>query len=77
MQEEVKPEEKIVEVTQMKIQSPAFEHGQAIPREYACDGEDVSPPLVFTDIPKGTKSLAIVVDDPLDCLESSTRYKRA
>lgn len=64
MQEEVKPKEKLVEVAQMKIQSPAFEHGQAIPRKYACDGEDVSPPLVFTDVPKGTKSLAIVVDDP-------------
>ena len=57
-------EHKIVEVVQMKIQSPAFEHEQAIPRKYTCDGEDVSPPLVFRDVPKGTKSLAIVVDDP-------------
>ncbi len=48
----------------MKIQSSAFEHNKPIPRKYTCDGEDVSPPLTFADMPKGTKSLAIVVDDP-------------
>jgi hypothetical protein len=48
----------------MKIHSSAFEHNQPIPRKYACDGEDVSPPLTFADVPEGTKSLALVVDDP-------------
>lgn len=65
IQEEVKTKEKeLWEVAQMKIQSSAFEHNQPIPRKYTCDGEDVSPPLTFADVPKGTKSLALVVDDP-------------
>lgn len=48
----------------MHIESPAFEHHKPIPKKYTCEGQDVSPPLVFNDIPKGTKSLALVMDDP-------------
>ena len=48
----------------MKISSPAFENGQRIPKQFTCEGEDVSPPLVIKEIPKLTKSLAIIVDDP-------------
>ncbi len=48
----------------MKIYSSAFEHGQPIPSKYACEGENVSPPLAFEDVPGETKSLALVVDDP-------------
>jgi len=46
------------------IQSPAFEEGGSIPSRYTCDGEDVSPPLVWSGIPAGTRSLALIVDDP-------------
>ncbi len=53
-----------VEVVQMKVQSSAFQQGEAIPRRYTCDGEDLSPPLSFSDVPAATKSLAIIVDDP-------------
>lgn len=53
-----------VEVVQMKVQSSAFQQGQAIPRRYTCDGEDLSPPLSFSEVPAATKSLAIVMDDP-------------
>jgi len=35
-----------------------------IPRRYTCDGEDVSPPLEWNDVPEGTKSLALICDDP-------------
>ncbi len=35
-----------------------------IPKKYTCDGDDVSPELVFSDIPDGTESLALVMDDP-------------
>lgn len=35
-----------------------------IPKKYACDGIDVSPPLVWTSVPEGTKSFAIICDDP-------------
>ena len=51
-------------VAPLEITSHAFEDGGAIPRRNTCDGENVSPPLSFTDPPEGTRSLALVVDDP-------------
>ncbi len=48
----------------MKIVSPKFEPNGAIPSAYSCEGADRSPPLRFEGIPAGTKSLALVVDDP-------------
>jgi Raf kinase inhibitor-like YbhB/YbcL family protein len=48
----------------MKITSAAFEHNQQIPARFTCQGEDVNPPLEFHDIPEGTKSLVLIVDDP-------------
>ena len=44
--------------------SSAFEHGAPIPARHTCDGEDLSPRLEWTDPPAGTKSLALLVDDP-------------
>ena len=46
------------------ITSAAFTEGGMIPREYTCDGRDVSPALAWTGAPEGTKSLAIICDDP-------------
>ncbi|MFA6921741.1 MAG: YbhB/YbcL family Raf kinase inhibitor-like protein [Gallionella sp.] len=48
----------------MIIESPSFMHEGSIPLRYTCDGLNVSPPLIWRDIPAGTKSLAIIVDDP-------------
>lgn len=48
----------------MQIDSIAFEHHSPIPKKYTCEGQDVSPPLAFHDVPKGTKSLALIMDDP-------------
>lgn len=48
----------------LKIESPAFSDGGAIPSLYTCDGRDVSPPLSWTGIPADGKSLALVCDDP-------------
>lgn len=48
----------------MQIQSNAFEQNRPIPRKYTCDGENISPPLTFVDVPREAKSLALVVDDP-------------
>lgn len=46
------------------LSSTAFEDGQQLPAEYSCDGEDRSPPLSWSDPPEGTRSFALVVDDP-------------
>ena len=48
----------------LKITSTAFEEGNDIPSKYTCDGEDINPPLSVDDIPAGTKTLAIIVEDP-------------
>lgn len=47
----------------MQIES-VFESQQFIPAKYTCDGENVSPPLRFMQIPQGAKSLVLIVDDP-------------
>ena len=48
----------------LTLTSPAFSHNGSIPREYTCEGEDVSPALSWSGVPDGTKSLALIVDDP-------------
>jgi len=47
-----------------KIESPAFQDDGMIPAKYTCDGLNVSPPLKWTSSPPGTKSLALICDDP-------------
>ena len=49
---------------ELKVKSSAFEHNGLIPRKYTCDGNDVNPPLTIEDIPEGTESLALTIDDP-------------
>ncbi len=46
------------------LTSSAFTHQGEIPVKYTCDGEDISPPLSWKALPHGTKSLALIVDDP-------------
>jgi hypothetical protein len=48
----------------LKLTSPAFGEGLSIPSRYTCEGDDVSPPLSWSGVPAGTKSLALIVDDP-------------
>lgn len=48
----------------MKMTSPAFQNNEKIPRKYTCDGDDVNPTLRIEDVPEGTASLALIVDDP-------------
>jgi len=48
----------------MKIKSPAFEEGGFIPAKYTCTSDDVNPPLLFEDVPRNAKSLALIFDDP-------------
>lgn len=48
----------------MQITSPAFDHGGSIPMVFSCEGHDASPPLQWGQVPKGTRSFALIVDDP-------------
>jgi Raf kinase inhibitor-like YbhB/YbcL family protein len=48
----------------LSLTSTAFKSGEKIPSKYTCEGEDISPPLAFDGVPEGTKSLALIVDDP-------------
>ena len=51
-------------MTALKIESTAFADGGDIPRKYTCEGADVSPPLAWSGVPEGTRSLVLIVDDP-------------
>jgi Raf kinase inhibitor-like YbhB/YbcL family protein len=46
------------------VNSPAFEAGGRIPRKYTRAGENLSPPLAWSELPAGTRSLALVLEDP-------------
>jgi hypothetical protein len=46
------------------LTSSAFKEGEQIPRQYTCDGVNVSPPLEWTGVPKTAQTLAIIADDP-------------
>jgi Raf kinase inhibitor-like YbhB/YbcL family protein len=48
----------------LTIASPAFKNGSLIPALYSCKGRDISPALSWSDAPSGTKSLALILDDP-------------
>ena len=48
----------------IKLTSAAFKEGESIPRQYTCDGVNVSPPLEWSGVPKSAKTLAIIADDP-------------
>lgn len=48
----------------LAIKSPAFKNQEYIPKKYTGDGRDINPPLIFENVPKGTKSLVLIMDDP-------------
>ncbi|HTY10434.1 MAG TPA: YbhB/YbcL family Raf kinase inhibitor-like protein [Bacteroidota bacterium] len=48
----------------MKVSSTAFNEGETIPKKFTCDGDNISPPLEWSGIPGGTKSIALIADDP-------------
>jgi Raf kinase inhibitor-like YbhB/YbcL family protein len=51
-------------MTEFALESGAFEHAQPIPKRHTCDGEDVSPPLHWTNVPEEARSLVLLLDDP-------------
>ncbi|MGH9419448.1 MAG: YbhB/YbcL family Raf kinase inhibitor-like protein [Thermoanaerobaculia bacterium] len=48
----------------LALTSSAFTQGGNIPSKYTCEGDDLSPPLIWTGAPSATKSFALIVDDP-------------
>lgn len=48
----------------MRVTSPSFEHKGMIPDKFTCKGENINPAIVIEDIPKATKSMVLIVDDP-------------
>ena len=48
----------------LTVSSSAFQEGDKIPAKYTCEGQDISPPLAWSELPAGTRSLALIVDDP-------------
>lgn len=52
------------EAEKLTVSSKAFTEGSTIPKEFTADGNDVSPGITWSEVPKGTKSLAITCEDP-------------
>lgn len=48
----------------MSLTSPVLSNGGIIPKLYTCQGKNISPPLEWTNLPSGTESLALIMDDP-------------
>ena len=48
----------------LSVSSPAFDNNGYIPAKYTCQGDDVNPPIAIGNIPDGTLSLALILDDP-------------
>jgi len=48
----------------LTLTSPSFAAGQAMPKKYSCEDGERSPPLAWSGVPAGTKSLALIMDDP-------------
>jgi Raf kinase inhibitor-like YbhB/YbcL family protein len=59
--EEGKDEQAMVTI---QMTSPVFKEGETIPEKYTCEGDDLSPPLAWSQLPEQTKSVALVCEDP-------------
>lgn len=50
--------------TTLNVGSSAFKNEGYIPAKYTCEGKNINPPLTIADVPKGTKSLVLIMSDP-------------
>jgi len=52
------------ETQAMELKSPEFSNNEYIPKKFTCRGENINPALIMSDIPAGTKGMALVLNDP-------------
>lgn len=52
------------DMNELKVHSVAFSHNGHIPPRYTCEGENINPPLEIGNVPDGTKTLALIMEDP-------------
>jgi Raf kinase inhibitor-like YbhB/YbcL family protein len=62
--QENQPEVSTLTTSNMELSSSAFEPDGEVPPQYTCDGQDINPPLLISDVPEDAKSLVLIVDDP-------------
>ena len=55
---------KEIDMAAFPLSSPAFMQGSLIPKKFTCDGSNISPTLNWSNLPAGTRSLALITDDP-------------
>lgn len=60
----VLPRQSVQQSMKLTITSPAFSHNGTIPALYTCDGKNISPELIFSEVPANAKSLALTMEDP-------------
>ncbi|NHJ87700.1 MAG: YbhB/YbcL family Raf kinase inhibitor-like protein [Asgard group archaeon] len=51
-------------MSKLELTSPAFKHKTQMPKKYTCQGEEINPPLEIHGVPKNTKSLVLIMEDP-------------
>lgn len=62
--EELESQISMTPASSFQIESPAFKNNEKIPIDYTCEGKDIPPPLQWFNAPSGTKSFALIVEDP-------------
>lgn len=61
-EDEIEKEEDLME--SLNLTSPVFEEGKNIPQKFTCDGQNISPEINWSGTPEGTKSFALICEDP-------------
>lgn len=56
--------EQQIKISTLKITSPDFKDREPIPEKFTCDGQNINPSLLISNLPEDTKSLVLIIDDP-------------